>query len=404
MNTQISHFRSNKMPPAPAVQTTPSETRPALICFSHLRWDFVHQRPQHLLTMAAQDYRVFYIEEPVTAPGEPHFRMRLQPSGVTVLTPVFDVDCDAVHEQQMLVHRLQQSLGAVAILHWYYTPMAQAFTQGLPCDLCVYDCMDELSAFRFAPAELVAREAELLDRADLVFTGGRSLFAAKRQRHSDVHCFPSSVDVAHFARARLPLDEPTDQDGIPHPRIGYVGVIDERIDLGMIATAAALLPLVQFVMIGPTAKIDANDLPRAPNLHWLGRKTYDELPAYLSNWQAAWMPFALNDATHFISPTKTPEYLAAGLRVVSTAVADVVETYGKPGLVSIADAQTIVPVLKTALGTPPQGWRLAVDQHLALMSWAGTWGAMRGLIDARLSARQEVRALIDARLLARQEG
>lgn len=389
MNTQTSLFRQNPTPPAHMTPDTPSATRPALICFSHLRWDFVHQRPQHLLIMAARDHSVYYIEEPITAPGEAHFRMRVQASGVTVLTPVFDAACDPVHEQQMLVHRLQQSLVATPILHWYYTPMALAFTRDLPCDLCVYDCMDELSAFRFAPAELVSLETELLARADLVFTGGRSLFAAKRRLHADVHCFPSSVDIAHFARARLKLDEPIDQDGIPHPRIGYVGVIDERIDLDLIATAAAELPLVQFVMIGPTAKIKTDDLPHAPNIHWLGRKTYDELPAYLANWQAAWMPFALNEATRFISPTKTPEYLAAGLRVVSTAVADVVDAYGNAGLVSIADPETIVPTLKTVLGAPPEGWLLAVDQQLALMSWAGTWDAMHNLINARLAALQE---------------
>ncbi|MFN3723317.1 MAG: glycosyltransferase [Paracoccaceae bacterium] len=389
MNTQTSLFRQNPTPPAHMTPDTPSATRPALICFSHLRWDFVHQRPQHLLIMAARDHSVCYIEEPITAPGEAHFRMRVQASGVTVLTPVFDAACDPVHEQQMLVHRLQQSLVATPILHWYYTPMALAFTRDLPCDLCVYDCMDELSAFRFAPAELVSLESELLARADLVFTGGRSLFAAKRRLHADVHCFPSSVDIAHFARARLKLDEPIDQDGIPHPRIGYVGVIDERIDLDLIATAAAELPLVQFVMIGPTAKIKTDDLPHAPNIHWLGRKTYDELPAYLANWQAAWMPFALNEATRFISPTKTPEYLAAGLRVVSTAVADVVDAYGNAGLVSIADPETIVPTLKTVLGAPPEGWLLAVDQQLALMSWAGTWDAMHNLINARLAALQE---------------
>lgn len=390
MNTQTSLFHTGHTSAVPAVDNRTAELRPALICFSHLRWDFVHQRPQHLLTMAARDYRVYFIEEPQIAEGAPHFRMRVQTSGVTVLTPVFDAASDPVHEQQMLVHRLQQTLGGTTIVHWYYTPMALAFTRDLPCDLCVYDCMDELSAFRFAPPELMAREAELLARADLVFTGGKSLFAAKRQRHPDVHCFPSSVDVAHFARARTRMDEPADQDGIPFPRIGYVGVIDERIDLDLIAAAATALPLVQFVMVGPTAKIDEDDLPRAPNLHWLGRKTYDELPAYLSNWQAAWMPFALNDATRFISPTKTPEYLAAGLPVVATAVADVAETYGKAGLVLIADAETVVPMLKTTLGAKPEGWGLAVDQHLARMSWAGTWEDMQGLMDARLSVGQEV--------------
>ena len=364
--------------------------RPSLLCFSHLRWDFVHQRPQHLLNEATASYRVYFIEEPEFAPVAAHFRMRVAPSGVTVLTPVFDFECDHSHEQRLLVAGLQRSLGDGALVHWFYTPMALRFVSGLPHDLCVYDCMDELSAFRFAPPDLVALEAELLAQSDLVFTGGRSLFAAKRQLHSDVHCFPSSVDVAHFARARSRLADPQDQAAIPQPRIGFAGVIDERIDLDLIATAAQALPQVQFVMVGPIAKIDEADLPRAANIHWLGRKDYDDLPSYMANWQSAWMPFALNDATRFISPTKTPEYLAAGLRVTGTAVADVVETYGKQGLVSIADARTIAATLKTTLGVPPPDWRKSVDQCLAQMSWSGTWAAMESLMAARLRVAEKV--------------
>lgn len=364
--------------------------RPALFCFSHLRWDFVHQRPQHLLNEAATSYRVFFIEEPEFAPVAAHFRMRVAASGVTVLTPVFDAKATHTHEQRKLILGLQRSLGAGPVVHWYYTPMALRFARGLPHDLCVYDCMDELSAFRFAPSDLVALEAELLAQSDLVFTGGKSLFASKRKLHPDVHCFPSSVDVAHFSRARSPLADPKDQAGIPTPRIGFVGVIDERIDTALIATAAQALPDVQFVMIGPLAKIDATDLPQAPNIHWLGRKEYDELPAYLANWQAAWMPFALNEATRFISPTKTPEYLAAGLQVTSTAVADVVETYGRQGLVGIADASTIAATLQMSLDASAPEWRRSVDRCLGLMSWSGTWAAMQGLMAARLRVAEKV--------------
>ena len=365
-------------------------SQPVLVCFSHLRWDFVHQRPQHLLNEAAASYRVYFIEEPEFQPGESHFRKRTVASGVTVLTPVIDAQSDAVLEQGLLVEGLQSSLGEVPVIQWYYTPMALRFTRGLDHHLCIYDCMDELSAFRFAPQDLAALEAELLQRADLVFTGGRSLFAAKRQLHADVHCFPSSVDVAHFAQARLPNADPPDQASIPQPRIGFVGVIDERIDLALIASAAQALPAVQFVMLGPIAKISASDLPQATNIHWLGRKEYDELPAYMANWQAAWMPFALNEATRFISPTKTPEYLAAGLRVTATAVADVVETYGKQGLVSIADAGTIAGALQDSLAPSAPEWVKSVDECLALMSWAGTWQAMHALMQDRMPIGQEV--------------
>ena len=375
--------------PVPVRYPTPA-TRPALLCFSHLRWDFVHQRPQHLLNEAALSYRVYFIEEPEFAPVAAHYRMRVAASGVTLLTPVFDIETDHVQQQKVLVQGLQHSLGGSQIVHWFYTPMALRFVRGMPCDLRVYDCMDELSAFRFASPDLVTLEAELLVQSDLVFTGGKSLFSAKRKLHDDVHCFPSSVDTAHFARARTKPADPQDQADIAQPRIGYAGVIDERIDLDLIATAATALPLVQFVMLGPIAKIDPADLPQAANIHWLGRKDYAVLPSYMAHWQSAWMPFALNDATKFISPTKTPEYLAAGLCVTSTAVADVVESYGRQGLVAIADADTIAATLQASLSAPGPEWEIAVNRCLALMSWAGTWAAMDALMSVRLSVTQGV--------------
>lgn len=361
-----------------------------LICFSHLRWDFVHQRPQHLLNAASGSYRIYFIEEPEFATGTPHFRMHVIASGVTILTPIIQQSDDQIKQQRILIEELHRNVGPGPVVHWYYTPMALSFTRDLKCDLCVYDCMDELTNFRFAPAQLGALEAELLSKADLVFTGGRSLFAAKQSLHPDVHCFPSGVDVMHFALARTDLADPQDQIAIAIPRIGYVGVIDERIDLALLANAAKALPEVQFVMVGPIAKIVPADLPRADNIHWLGRKDYEELPEYMANWQAAWMPFALNEATRYISPTKTPEYLAAGLRVTATAVADVVKTYGSLGLVEIADARTIAATLEASLDPPSKDWQRSVDQCLSLMSWAETWNAMNELLSAHLSQPVEV--------------
>lgn len=378
--------------PRPPFSSNPPKrpnTERTILCFSHLRWNFVHQRPQHLLTEASSTYRVYFIEEPEFAPGTPHFRMHVSEAGVVVLTPVLDPASDHLREMRALTESLHRSLRGSLLVHWFYTPMALRFARDLPCDQCVYDCMDELSAFRFAPPELMALERELLACSDLVFTGGQSLFAAKRSLHPDVHCFPSSVDVRHFGQARAPLADPADQAGVAHPRVGFAGVIDERIDLGLIASASAALPDVQFVMIGPTAKIDPASLPQAANIHWLGRKDYDALPAYMANWQAAWMPFALNEATRFISPTKTPEFLSAGLRVVSTAVVDVVAGYARGGLVTIADVGTIADDLRAVLSPPPSDWLRKVDRHLAMMSWSGTWQAMETLLQSRMHAAQE---------------
>ena len=349
---------------------------PVLLCFSHLRWDFVFQRPQHLMERAMATYRVFYIEEPVHADGRPHLRIRSEPSGVMVVTPVFHHTCDAAYEQKRLLADLLTALQPAKVVRWYYTPMAMRFSADLPADLTVYDCMDELSAFRFAPADLGMLEQQLMLQSNLVFTGGASLYAAKAGLHADVTCFPSSVDVAHFGQARLALPDPDDQAGIAKPRIGYFGVIDERMDLDLVALAAAQLPDVQFVMLGPVVKVDPASLPKAQNLHWLGRKEYAELPLYMANWQAAWMPFALNDATRYISPTKTPEFLAAGLQVTSTAVRDVIADWGAAGLVQIADAAGIAVALRRSLETALPSWNAAVDARLASLSWDRTWAAM----------------------------
>jgi glycosyltransferase involved in cell wall biosynthesis len=249
--------------------------------------------------------------------------------------------------------------------------------------------MDELSAFAFAPPELAAWEAALLREADLVFTGGASLQAAASLHRSDAHFFPSSIDAGHFGRAREHgLADPDSQRMIPHPRIGYFGVIDERMDLVLVAEVAALRPDWQFVMIGPTAKIDPASLPQVSNIHWLGARPYASLPHYLAHWDLAWMPFARNEATRHISPTKTPEFLAAGLPVISTPIADVISSYGRLGLVDIAlDAPDVVAsarqMLRVAADPAQHGQRLAaVDAHLAGNSWDATWAAMHGLITA----------------------
>jgi UDP-galactopyranose mutase len=277
---------------------------------------------------------------------------------------------------------------------WYYTPMALGFTMDLRPLVTVYDCMDELSAFAFAPPQLREREAELLRRTDLVFTGGASLFEAKRALHPAVHAFPSSVDVAHFGRARGRLEEPADQTTIGRPRLGFFGVIDERMDLDLIRDIATRRPDWQLVLLGPVAKIDEAALPRLDNIHYLGRKSYDELPSYLAHWDVALLPFAQNASTRFISPTKTPEYLAAGTPVVSTPIQDVIRPYGESGLVRIAgSSDTFVEAVEAALAEAPSAtgpgsaWLAAVDRRLSQMSWDSTWAAMEALMGGVVAAR-----------------
>jgi glycosyltransferase involved in cell wall biosynthesis len=384
-------------PPASSIASfirppTDSALRPILVCFSHLRWDFVYQRPQHLLTRASLSHLVFFIEEPQEKIGltEPRLDIRPQSSGVIVVVPLLPggySGAEALAAQRNLLDELLESYSGGTTIFWYYTPMALRFSDHREPDLCLYDCMDELSGFSGAPVELSCQEARLFGLADLVFTGGQSLYEAKRTRHSDVHAFPSSIDRAHFGVARQKaLADPADQAGLPGPRIGFFGVIDERMNMGLVARIAELRRDWQFVMLGPVVKIDPAGLPRGDNLHWLGSKAYQELPAYLAHWNAGFMPFAINDATRFISPTKTPEFLSAGLPVVSTPVRDVQRPYGTMGLVEIADdAVSFAQALGAVLSRPRGAWLRSVDAYLAGLSWDRTWSEMSMLMQAKLA-------------------
>ena len=361
-----------------------------LICFSHLRWEFVFQRPQHLLSRFAKSMPVVVWEEPVPATAGEGPSLNIRPArntpGLTVVTPLLPDGLDAAAQQTVLKGLLDGFIETMSgkLIRWYYTPMMLPFSRHLDALCTVYDCMDELSAFRFAPQELLNLETELLEAADLVFTGGYSLYEAKKKRHGDVHPFPSSVDRKHFGQARGGIADPADQAGIARPRLGFYGVIDERIDLDLIAAVADARPDWQLVMVGPVVKISEDDLPRRDNIHYLGGKGYEELPAYLGNWDVALMPFAINEATRFISPTKTPEYLAAGKPVVSTPIKDVKRHYEKLSGVRIAATpEQFVEACERALALTrgDDAWLAEVDLLLADMSWDITQARMAKLID-----------------------
>ncbi len=350
---------------------------PDLFCFSHLRWHFVFQRPQHLLTRCARERRVFFWEEPIwDAEGDPHLEMIQEADQLLVLRPHLPAGGDSDGLQRGMLARFVAEQHVRSVIRWFYTPMPFGFTGDLPSLATVYDCMDELSCFHGAPPELREREQQLFAAADVVFTGGMSLYEAKRKQHPNVHAFPSSIDVAHF-QSGAGSPDPDDQAMIPRPRAGFFGVLDERFDHQLLGEVAALRPKIHFVLIGPVVKIDPALLPQAANIHYLSGKKYDELPGYLSHWDVALLPFALNDATRFISPTKTPEYLAAGKPVVSTPIRDVVSTYGATGLVAIAaDASSFVAAIDRALEPQSDSWKQAVAQQLATSSWDRTWRAM----------------------------
>ncbi len=361
---------------------------PALLVFSHLRWHFVKQRPQHLLTRAAATRKILFWEEPiwhdpaaatVPAGGSLEVLKVMGYPNLIVLRPhmLWNESLEAIQRRLLDECLFEQQIARFDA--WFYTPMALEFAAHLVPEVTVFDAMDELSAFAGAPAQLLQNELELFRRADVVFTGGRSLYERKSTQHGNVFAFPSSIEQEHFRRALLPQADLPDQATIPHPRVGFYGVLDERFDLDLMRDVAALRPDIHFVFLGPVVKLDPAQLPKAPNLHYLGPKQYEELPSYLAGWDAAMLPFAMNDATRYISPTKTPEYLAAGKRVVSTPIHDVVHDYGASGLVEIAaTAQEFAAALDRSLGGEVDAvWQAAVGRKLATSSWDSTWAAMQ---------------------------
>lgn len=335
------------------------------------------------------------IEEPVFYDGEAELKITPRNENLFIAVPHLphSVDQEKIESiQRTLLDDLLKGHEIQSYVAWYYTPMMLSWSRHLNPLAVVYDCMDELSAFKNAPKELILREAELFQLADLVFTGGRSLYQAKREQHSDVYAFPSSIDVPHFAQALSVTEDMPDQEDIPHPRIGYAGVIDERLDIDLLCKIAELRPDWHFVMIGPVVKIDEADLPKRDNIHYLGGKQYDELPDYIAGWDVAMMPFAMNESTKFISPTKTPEYLAAGRPVVSTPIRDVVRPYGENGLVHIAATpEEFAAAIETAINSDLDDHRERANEFLSGTSWNNTFRSMSELISEAVAGRSKAK-------------
>src|SRR4051794_888839 len=389
-----------------AEPSAPNPEPTTLICFSHLRWNFVFQRPQHLMSRFARQMDVIYWEEPVEIGRRETAFLQVREAqdapNVRVVVPHMPEGMPDAAREAALQRLLEAHIASVrgTVIAWYYTPMMLTFSRDIDADLTVYDAMDELSKFKFAPTKLLDLEQELIDRADIVFTGGSSLYEAKKDRHRNVHRFPSSVDRAHFCKARARQFDPGDQEDLPKPRLGFYGVIDERFDTELLDKVAAMRPDWSFVMVGPVVKISDEDLPKRPNIHYLGPKTYEQLPAYLSGWDVALMPFAMNESTQFISPTKTPEYLAGGKPVVSTPIRDVVRHYGQLQGVKIAStAEEFVAACEEALELsrhPESGWLAEADLALSATSWDTTQARMAGLIHDLLGTRTSSTAILVA--------
>ena len=378
--------------PTPRTETTIDRLPGNLVCFSHLRWDFVFQRPQHLLTRLSKSVNVFYLEEPVISASDvSHYTFTPRGHQITVITPQLRAGLSAAASLQVQKDLFRNFMADRAFHDygfWYYTPMALEFTREFSPDITVFDCMDELSAFKFAPESIKTLEKELLTKADIVFTGGQSLYEAKKNQHINIHAFPSSIDKLHFARSR---DLKREKAASP-VKLGFYGVIDERFDIDLIRGIAEMRPDWQIELIGPVVKIDPATLPLNSNISYLGSKTYAELPELIADWDIALIPFLLNESTRYISPTKTPEYLAAGLPVVSTPIRDVVYPYGKVGLVGIGqNAGDFVSLAENELNRADRKeWLQKVDFFLAHNSWDETCSRMSELLSKTMKASEVI--------------
>jgi glycosyltransferase involved in cell wall biosynthesis len=382
-----------------AVSETPSGLDAPLIVHSHLRWDFVWQRPQQLLSRLSERADVLFVEEPIYLDDVAIPRLEISEpiANVCRVVPMLPASMRTSYDQSATItcELLRREMAADGLfgnrydrpVQWFYTPMAAPAMIGAFGELAVvYDCMDELSQFRFAPTELIDREKLLITEADVVFAGGVKLAQAKSQLHPNVHFFGCGVDSAHFASA---MDDtvavPPDLREIAGPVIGYYGVIDERLDYALLRELAGALPDVSLVMIGPVVKVAPSELPQASNIRWLGQRSYADLPAYVRRFDVCLMPFALNDATEFINPTKTLEYMAAGKVVVSTAISDVVRQFS--AIVHVAASPSeFVEHVRSALERP-DAQRIASGLDMARHhSWENIVRQMEDIL------RQSVRA------------
>jgi glycosyltransferase involved in cell wall biosynthesis len=336
-----------------------------LIVHCHLCWDWVWQRPQQFLSRLSHRHRVLFVEtlapDPDLASPLAQIRRFEKWPNLTLLRLQFPAwrwsdGAWVDRERRRLVKEaLKGPLRGQfkQPVQWFYDPMAvRAFAGHMGEIATVYDCMDELSQFKGAPPEIRKREAELLAKADVVFTGGRKMWESKSRHNTNCHFYGCGVDLAHFSKARSPQTVvPPDIAGLPKPVFGYFGVIDERMDYELVAALAQAHPEWSIVMVGPVTKVDEKALPRPHNVHWLGGRDYATLPAYCKGFDVCLMPFALNEATEYINPTKALEYMATGRTIVSSAVSDVVRNFGS--VVKIANSHAeFISLCEAALKNP----------------------------------------------------
>lgn len=371
------------------VEVAEEDNIDTLLCFSPVRWESVFQRPQHLMSHAAKKWRVFYMEDPTFDENTSAPQMALKKHNnlfvVTCKLPKDTSRTDTHTAMHDLLGKLCADYKIVNYGAWYYSPESINYTTDLYPRVVIYDCTSPINSTQ---SGLLHAENELITRSDLVFTNGKTLFEAKQNFHPEVYNFPSSIDKEHFMLARLELPEPADQEDILYPRLGLYGAIDECFDLDLLQALADRRPDWQFVLVGPVVGIDKDTLPEAENIHYLGEKPYEQMPSYISGWNAALLLVSTSKAAQAHVPTRTAEYLAAFKPMVATPVADIISPYYEMGLVNTADdvfafESSIEEVLSY---DKRKEWKRSIDEFLKTHSWDVSWQQMRHLIKTHIIA------------------
>ena len=346
----------------------------------------------------ARDRQVFFVEEPRVTKGEPFTVVRrVEPNlHVVSLRVPAHLSARALENAQ---RRCVASLTPKDEhpLLWIYSPAASRAARDLEPSLVVYDCVADHASRAGATATMKENERSLLASADLVLTAGTALFEAKRAHNVSTYPLPSSVDVAHFARARSPRNE--DRAGllsglraIPGPRVGFLGSIDDRVDLDLVDRLAEARPGLHIVLCGALSGVTRWTLPDRPNVHYVGAQDYDDLPEHVASWDAAIFPFRGDVATRRSEPSGLLACLAAGKPIVSTPL-DELGPYVAQDLVTVAHPAQFAAAVDAALRQARSpavmnGRRRAREQLLARTSWDRTCSAMFRLVDEAAMARK----------------
>ncbi len=319
---------------------SPDDNDLLFLIYSQVCWWGVWQRPQEVAKGMTEYHRVLYI-----SPVQVHECLMRYPDwkfieridkgrGITVFSPMIF----SGHYRWGLIFRINRLL-ILSELRWllrkerpviFFTnsPFVDYLVPRLRTSKVIYDVIDDFTAFDWAPQNASRMERYLLSSADIVFTGTYALYKKKKSFCKDATFIPCGVDFSRFQRPEdtNPEPEPEDIQGLPRPIIGYAGTLSERIDTSILSGLAERLPDASIVLIGPVHR-SLGRPPRAHNIHYLGLKRHEELPAYLHRFDVALLPFRLTKAAMAINPVKTLEYLAAGCVVVSTAIPDVERFY-----------------------------------------------------------------------------